>query len=1206
MIDLLPDNEAARLNALATYNILDTLPEDEYDAITQLASQICQTPISLISLVDQERQWFKSAVGLSIPQTPREQAFCAHAIQTPTEIMEVEDARQDERFINNPLVTDEPHLIFYAGVPLVDDAGQALGTLCVLDHKPRHLSDQQATSLRVLARQVVTQLQLRKSQLLLEKANEQLNTLNQELYKNNQVLRTVVDNCPAGLVLWQAVREQGEIVDFRYVFTNPVNAKLTGLSIEEMTGSLFKTLFPRSTKNGLFERLVTVVETGRPQQYETYDRFGQVELWANFSLVPFEDGVLITAQDITKLKQVEEQLRQQTENLAQLVAERTAEISRMGALQNAILEHAGLAIISTDVNGIIQTINPATEKLLGYKAAELVGKVTPVVLHDLATLEAIATKFSRQLGRQVAVDFSLFQLMLDTPGSECVLLSKDGRQIPALLTVTPLHDDAGKVIGYIGMSTDITALKMARAELEEKNRELNTFFEVALDLHCIADTNGKIIKTNPAWFTTLGYSMDELASMNHYDLVHPDDREPTKLAIRETIQNRPSESKVNRFRRKDGTYCFIEWKAIVIDHILYASARDITEQQQTERELKNSNQRLHLATQAAGQGIWEYNIDQDKLLWDERLCAIHGIELNKAGMKFQDFLRMIHPDDLEKFYLDTIPKADDSIANVMRVIRSDGEIRYTETRARIIRNKAGAPTRMVGVVWDVTERKQAEFALSQSEERYRSLVNNLSEVVFQSDLNGVWTFLNPSWTRMSGYTVEESIGQPFYTFVAPDDRVNNVKLFKELFAYRKTYSRHVLRYHHKSSGEYRWAEVFAQLVFDDQNQPVGTTGTITDITDRKQAVDALRESEQRFREFAENVDEVFWIHSANPFQLLYVNTAYERMWGMSRQSLYDNPASLLTPVVEEDKPELIDKLKRFVKGEEIVVQYRIRHADGNIRWISSRTFVMRDPEGKPLRYVGIANDITSQKEKEFVLQQSLEREQELNKLKSQFVSTASHEFRTPLATIQSSVDLIKLYLDKPKGSARASIERHLDIIEKEITDFSELLTATLTFGKIDAGRITFVPVWIDLIDLVADAISTHFTGRQDGRTVRLSINGTPRPVYVDSTLITHVLVNLLSNAFKFSDEDTQLDITFDEHELLLVITDKGIGIPAHDLPHLFETFFRASNASNVQGSGLGLVIARQFVDLHGGSLEVLSEENKGTSCLVRLPMEADR
>jgi len=155
-----PANETERLATLRAYKILDTKPEERFDELTKLAALICGVPISLISLIDTDRQWFKSKFGLSLEETPRAQAFCTHAIMQP-EMFVVPDATQDERFAQNPLVTGDLHVRFYAGAPLAARDGHLLGTLCVIDHEPHTLSEAQKEALAILGRLVIANIELR-------------------------------------------------------------------------------------------------------------------------------------------------------------------------------------------------------------------------------------------------------------------------------------------------------------------------------------------------------------------------------------------------------------------------------------------------------------------------------------------------------------------------------------------------------------------------------------------------------------------------------------------------------------------------------------------------------------------------------------------------------------------------------------------------------------------------------------------------------------------------------------------------------------------------------------------------------------------------------------------------------------------------------------------------------------------------------------
>ena len=225
MSDINPSEEQKRLAALRSYHILDTASEQDFDDLTELAAAICNTPIALISLVDEDRQWFKSHHGIETRQTERCYSFCSHAIENPEILMQVEDASLDPRFHNNPLVTGNPDIRFYAGMPLLDDEGHALGSLCVIDQKPGHLNEVQQKALRTLARQVIDKLLLRRSnrEMLianekLEQSNryltdaeEELKKINTELTDSKERLQTILDIVGEGIGITD---EKGNFIYF--------------------------------------------------------------------------------------------------------------------------------------------------------------------------------------------------------------------------------------------------------------------------------------------------------------------------------------------------------------------------------------------------------------------------------------------------------------------------------------------------------------------------------------------------------------------------------------------------------------------------------------------------------------------------------------------------------------------------------------------------------------------------------------------------------------------------------------------------------------------------------------------------------------------------------------------------------------------------------------------------------------------------------
>lgn len=367
----------------------------------------------------------------------------------------------------------------------------------------------------------------------------------------------------------------------------------------------------------------------------------------------------------------------------------------------------------------------------------------------------------------------------------------------------------------------------------------------------------------------------------------------------------------------------------------------------------------------------------------------------------------------------------------------------------------------------------------------------------------------------------------------------------------------------------------------------------------------LQHSEARFRTIVEQAPLGIALLSGREMIIKVVNGPMYDIWRQDH-SVLEMPLIEAQPELDGQKfMELLEAV--YDSGEPYfgIGERAQLNRDGTIQdaYFNFVYSPLRDVSETITGVMIMATEVTAQKEKELLLQQSLLREQDLSQLKSRFVSTVSHEFRTPLTTIQTSAELIKLYLSKPQDMAKPAIEKHLESISNQIEHVNGLMTDLLTIGTIEAGKIAVHPSWTDVVVLCQQVIDRHFSNQRDGRVVHLSVEGVPNSAFLDGKLMGHVLVNLLSNAFKFSQNDPRLVLHFTSKTVLIQVIDRGIGIPAKDLSSLFQPFYRASNTTSIMGTGLGLAIARQYVELHGGTLTVQSQERIGTTFTIVLPNE---
>ena len=370
---------------------------------------------------------------------------------------------------------------------------------------------------------------------------------------------------------------------------------------------------------------------------------------------------------------------------------------------------------------------------------------------------------------------------------------------------------------------------------------------------------------------------------------------------------------------------------------------------------------------------------------------------------------------------------------------------------------------------------------------------------------------------------------------------------------------------------------------------------VSSAIERYQALDELRKSEERYRTVIENVG--VGVVVVQDGRMVFANPSLERIVGHPREYLLSQPYT--ATVHPEDLPVMRERHERRLRGDDVDSMYgfRVITQTGEVR--SLELSAVQIEWGKREATLIFVVDATARLQAELTQRQTLQRQTELNDMKSRFISVASHEFRTPLAFILSSAELLKHYGDRLPEPEKADV---IATIETGVQRMTQMLDRVLLLGKVEAQMLAFQPAQINLQllcqDLVEDARIQH---SETGCELALEFEA-PHVGLFDEKLLRHIFGNLLSNAIKYSPQGGKVAfrVFSSEGGVAFEVADQGIGIPAEELPHLFEWFHRASNVGEIQGTGLGLAIVKNSVDLHGGRIEVASTVGQGTRFTVTI------
>ncbi len=723
----LPAHESERLLALHRLSILDTPAEREFDALVHAAALVCGTPISLISLVEEDRQWFKANFGLhGVTETSRDVSFCAHAIVDDA-VLEVPDACADERFRTNPLVTGSPDIRFYAGAPLQLSTGERVGTLCVIDRVPRHLTASQREILSQLANVAVKAFESRR--------------LARALAESEARFRALSDAAPLGVF---ATDTGGDCT-----YSNARWQEIFGLSGTEYLGAGWaKSLHPEDRASVWAEwQRAAMLRISFDMQFRLQRADGAVVHVRSVAREVLGDdgsvaGFVGSVEDISDRVRAQRALLDERQRLA------------------AILDGTGAGTWEWNLRTGETRINARWAEIAGFSAEEL-APVTARTLTERMQPDDLE-RATRELVRHCGGESDLYEC-------EFRIRHRDGQWVwvhdrGRVVTRTA----AGDPEWVFGTSLDITPRKVQDEALRKTAELLNRTGALAdvggweLDLAgsdlVWSDQTCRIHGLAPGYRPTLEEAINFYA---------PSARPVILAAVQQAMKSGSGwdlelplvqANGIDIWVRAVG-YAEFENGAPVR---LLGAFQDITERVRQRQALEAAHERMALATDSGGIGVWDFECASGSLRWDPRVFQLYGVTDEQTVETYDFWVSRVHPEDRDS--------ADAAVRDALsgarpfdtefRVLLEDGTVRHLRATARVTRDETGVAIRMVGANWDVSALRQLSAQLREQHELLRVTMHSIGDAVITTDATGTVTWLNPTASRFTGWPVSDAMGRP--------------------------------------------------------------------------------------------------------------------------------------------------------------------------------------------------------------------------------------------------------------------------------------------------------------------------------------------------------------------------------------------------------------------------------------------------------------
>ena len=618
-----------------------------------------------------------------------------------------------------------------------------------------------------------------------------------------------------------------------------------------------------------------------------------------------------------------------------------------------------------------------------------------------------------------------------------------------------------------------------------------------------------------------------------------------------------------------------------------------------QEQLIESNAKLDLALRSAEMGIWSWDIKTGQRKFDEKILDLLGIDSKTFKGTSEEFYNAVHPDDrqmLQKQIAEAL-ETKNVISPEYRAVWQDGSTHYIKARAKVISDALGSPLKLKGISWDITDQKKVESKLKQL-----SLVaEKTTNGIVITNARGAVIWANQSYLDLTESSLDQILNRrPRDVFNRNDksllgeiEKINATDFTKEFeFTTLK--------------GNKKWVRLNNTVVKDDNGEILQQVEVLIDITERIKSEQILVESEQKFRQISETINDVFYLYNIVDKKYEFISKNCEEILGAPPEFFYSGKKYNKTFVVEEDQQKMMKANELVDAGTPYEVDYRILNK-GEIKWIREKSFPIKDELGKAVKNSGTCTDITHLKLQEIQLLAQTRHLEALNNTKDKFFSIVAHDLKSPLNSLKGFTSLL---IDHSDRLSKEEIIKASKQTQLAVDNTIKMADNLITWARLQMNDYETRQEKIYFIETVATILPVYKRiAEKKGITFNWSFEDTVT-LFADKNHIQFIVRNLLNNAIKFTNREGSIKLsatTSANGETQISVSDNGIGIPDEKKKKIF--FIGKNQSSNgtagEKGTGLGLMLCHEFTKLNGGAIEVESQVGQGTIFNVRLKSDSD-